>query len=418
MAGKSYCITENCLKVIMMDVFVARQPIFDREKILFGYELLFREGNSNVFPDIDGDTATTSLLSSSFFTVGIDRIAVGKPAFINFTEDLIKEGTPHLFPQDKLVVEILESVSPDPKTIQACRELKEQGYMLALDDFVYSGSFDELLELVDIVKIDFRLTSRETIETMITSLLSRGCKILAEKIETYEEFNAAASLGFQYFQGYFFSRPEILKNKELSASQLIMLQLLAQLNSAEFDISTLEELVIQDVSISYKLLNYLNSAHFSRLQPISSIKQAISFLGEKSFKLFVSLIVTSKLAENKPLELIRLSIVRARFLELVGIETGRDSSEMFLLGLFSLIDAMLDKNMEEIFSKLPLSWNIQSALLHRQGELFFFLRLLESYETGNWVAFKYAHKKAAIDSGKVVEFYLESLRWAESFNQE
>lgn len=139
MAGKSYCITENCLKVIMMDVFVARQPIFDREKILFGYELLFREGNSNVFPDIDGDTATTSLLSSSFFTVGIDRIAVGKPAFINFTEDLIKEGTPHLFPQDKLVVEILESVSPDPKTIQACRELKEQGYMLALDDFVYSG---------------------------------------------------------------------------------------------------------------------------------------------------------------------------------------------------------------------------------------------------------------------------------------
>jgi len=139
MAGKSYCITENCLKVIMMDVFVARQPIFDREKILFGYELLFREGNSNVFPDIDGDTATTSLLSSSFFTVGIDRIAVGKPAFINFTEDLIKEGTPHLFTQDKLVVEILESVSPDPKTIQACRELKEQGYMLALDDFVYSG---------------------------------------------------------------------------------------------------------------------------------------------------------------------------------------------------------------------------------------------------------------------------------------
>jgi EAL and modified HD-GYP domain-containing signal transduction protein len=400
-----------------MDVYVARQPIFDREKQLVGYELLFRSGDTNAFPDIDGDTATTSLLSSSFFTVGIDKIAAGKPAFINFTKDLITRGTPQLFPQDKLVVEILENVFPDKEIIQACRDLKEQGYTLALDDFVYSKCFDELLMLVDIIKIDFRLTPIEGIGEMIDALQKFDCKWIAEKIETYEEFDQAFSLGFHYFQGYFFSKPELLKNKDLSASQLTMMQLLAQLNSEHFDVVLLEQLVIQDVSISYKLIRYLNSSHFSRLQPISSVRQAISFLGEKDFKLFVTLIVTSKLADDKPMELVRLSVIRARFLELIGRDLGRDSSEMFLLGLFSLIDAMLDKKMEEIFTKLPLSKNIQAALLHRDGELFFYLRVLESYETGNWLAFKYASKKVAIKSEKVVQYYIESIKWSEAFSR-
>ncbi len=196
-----------------------------------------------------------------------------------------------------------------------------------------------------------------------------------------------------------------------------MMQLIAQVNNEDFDVGSLEKIVTQDVSISYKLINYLNSSSFSRSQPLSSIREAISFLGENGFKLFVSLIATSRLAENKPGELIRYSIIRAKFLELIGKEINQNSGELFLLGLFSLIDAMLDKSMEEIFSKLPLSDNIISALQHRNGDLFIYLRLLETYESGNWVAFKYALKNAGIDSEKLVELYIESLNWAESFSQ-
>jgi EAL and modified HD-GYP domain-containing signal transduction protein len=397
-----------------MDVFVARQPIFDRNKKIYAYELLFRSGASNCFPDIDGETATTSLLSSSFFTVGIDRIVSGKIAFINFTEDLIAKGTPHLFASGKMMVEILENVAPTPEIIASCNQLKDKGYELALDDFVYSKKFEELLHLSDIIKVDFRFTSLEKIEEMIPSLKKYNCKLLAEKIETYEEFEKAMTLGFNYFQGYFFSKPEVLKNKELSASQMTMFRLIAQINAAEFDVSALGELVSHDISISYKLLNYLNSAYFSRLQPLSSITQAISYLGEKGFRLFVTLIATSMLAENKPDALVKMAVIRARFLQLIGQELNKDSSEMFLLGLFSLIDAMLDRNMKEILKQLPISEKVKEALIDRKGELYVFIRLIETYETGNWAAFRYAQKKSGMGNTKILDFYVQAIEWAES----
>ena len=398
-----------------MDVFVARQPIFNTQKKIYAYELLFRTGVTNGFPDVEGNIATTSLLSSSFFTVGIEKIAAGKLAFINFTEDLLLKGTPELFPQEKLMIEVLEDVDPSSDIIQKCREFKEKGFELALDDFVYSKKFDELLGLSNIIKVDFRLTPLDVIETMVASLKGHDCKLLAEKVETYEEFEKAISLGFEYFQGYFFAKPEVLQNKDLSASQLTMMRLISNINNAEFDVAALEKLVIQDVSVSYKLLNYINSAHFSRVQPISSIRQAISFLGEKQFKMFVSLVATSKLASGKPTELIRLSIIRARFLEQVGTALKMDSNEMFLLGLFSLIDAMLDQKMGTILKKLPLSDNINAALRDRSGDLFYYLRLVETYESGNWVAFRYAQKHTGLDSKTIVEFYMDAITWANSF---
>ena len=400
-----------------MDVFVARQPIFNSEKRIFAYELLFRTGISNGFPDIEGNIATTSLLSSSFFTVGIDKIAAGKLVFINFTEDLLLKGSPELFPQEKLMIEVLEDVEPTPEIIQKCRELKEKGYQLALDDFVYSKKFDELLELSDIIKVDFRLTPQDVIKNMVETLKEYNCKLLAEKVETYEEFEKALTLGFEYFQGYFFAKPEVLQNKDLSASQLTMMQLISNINTSEFDVGELEKLVVQDVSVSYKLLNYINSAHFSRIQPISSIRQAISFLGEKQFKMFVSLVATSKLAGEKPTELIRLSIIRARFLEQVANALNMDTNEMFLLGLFSLIDAMLDQKMVTILKKLPLTTNLNMALSDRSGDLRYYLRLVETYESGNWVAFRYAQKLIGLDAETIVEFYMDAITWANSFDQ-
>ena len=399
-----------------MDVFVARQPIFDIDKKIYAYELLFRSGESNGFPDIDGETATTSLLSSSFFTVGIEKVGAGKLVFINFTEDLILNRTPQLFPPQKMMVEILEDVSPGPEIVSACAELKEKGYLLALDDFVYSKQFDELLHLSDIIKIDFRLTPVATLGEMVKTLKQYNCKLLAEKVETYEEFHKAVELGFDFFQGYFFSKPEVLKNKDLSSSQMGLIRLISQINSAEFDVDSLAELVAQDVSLTYKLLKYINSSHFSRLQPLSSIRQAISFLGENGFKMFVSLIATSKLSENKPGELIRASIIRAKFLEQVGGYLKKESSELFLLGLFMSIDAMLDQSIENIIGKMPLSEKLKEALVARKGELFIFVRLIETYEAGNWIAFRFAQKKLNLTDAMVSDFYVEALGWADSFD--
>jgi len=398
-----------------MDVFVARQPIFDRERKIYAYELLFRSGESNGFPDIDGETATTSLLSSSFFTVGIEKIGAGKLVFINFTEELLLNDTPHLFPPDKMVVEILEDVSPGSEIVAACQSLKDKGYSLALDDFVYSKQFEELLHLSDIIKIDFRLTPVETLGDMVETLKKYNCKLLAEKVETYDEFHQAVELGFEYFQGYFFSKPEVLKNKDLSSSQVGMLRLISKINTEEFDVESLAALVAQDVSITYKLLKYINSSHFSRLQPLSSIRQAITFLGENGFKMFVSLIATSKLSENKPEELVRTSIIRARFLEQIGVELKKDSSELFLLGLFMSIDAMLDQSIENVIGKMPLSSTLKEALVSRTGDLYAFVRLVETYEAGKWVAFRFAQKKLGLTDEMITEYYIDALAWADSF---
>ncbi len=398
-----------------MDSFIARQPILNRKKKVYAYELLFRSDKTNSFPGLDGDYATSSLLSSSFFTVGIERIAGGKKAFINFTGDLLLNDIPTLFPQNAIIVEILETVKPNFEIIEKCKYLRNQGYVLALDDFVFRKEFEPLIELAEIIKVDFRLTPLEEIEKMVDRLSAYRCKLLAEKIETYEEFNQALALGFSYFQGYFFAKPEVLKNKEIPPSKLPMLKLIADANTTEFDVEALERLITQDVSISFKLLKYLNSAYFRRLQPISSIRQAIAYLGENGFRLFVSLIAASRLADNKPEELIRISIIRARFLEQIGLEIKVSSSELFMLGLFSFLDAMLDNSMEYLLSKLPLTEDVKDALTRRSGKLFIFLKLIEAYEDGKWTELGDLKEDLGLSGEKIVQFYIDAIGWADSF---
>jgi len=398
-----------------MDVFVARQPIFDRLRHVYAYELLFRSGMSNAFPGVDGDEATSSLLSSSFFTVGIEQIASGHKAFINFTEDMLVQGVPAMFPRDCVVVEVLEDVHPTEDVLSACRELVRKGYLLALDDFVYQDNLVPLIELAAIIKVDFRLTPLAQIKDMVATLKQYPCRLLAEKIETHEEFALADSMGFVYFQGYFFSKPEVLKNKDIPSSQMALMQLIVKVNQADFEVSDIEKLVTQDISISYKLLKYLNSAYYSRLQPITSIHQAIAFLGGKGTRLFVSLIATSKLSEHKPDELIRTACIRARFLEQIGMAQNLDHGDCFMLGLFSLLDAMLDVSMDVLMGQLPLSEDIAQALVHKTGRLYPLLQLIVLYEVGEWNEMKTLQTQLALDEHSIMTYYLDAVRWAESF---
>ncbi|THB77051.1 MAG: HDOD domain-containing protein [Desulfobulbaceae bacterium] len=398
-----------------MDVFVARQPILTKQKKLFGYELLFRTGMNNAFPDLDGDIATSSLLSSSFFSSGIDKISGGRKSFINFTEALLLQGTPSMFPQEKIMIEILENIKPTDEVINACRELKKKGYTLALDDFEYSSEFNKLLSIIDVVKIDFMNTSANQIDEMLGYLKPYKCRLLAEKIETYQDFERARKMGFAYFQGYFFSKPEILRNKDIPPGKMTVLRLISEINRTEFNIDKLEKLINQDVAVSYKLLKYLNSAYFARLSPLKSIRQAIAYLGERGIRLFVSLIATSQLGEDKPNELVRLSIVRARFLEKVGAHTGRDSGEMFMMGLFSLIDAMLDNPMDYLVSQLPLTEQVTEALVHRGGELAFYLELVETFETGDWQRYEEIRDEIGLDEKLASEILLDAIEFTESY---
>ncbi|MGD8893080.1 MAG: HDOD domain-containing protein [Desulfobacterales bacterium] len=400
-----------------MKVYVARQPIFKKNKKLYGYELLFRGGMSNSFPDIDGDTATSKLLSNSFFNIGIDQLTGGKMAFINFTQELLVRKIPMMFPIENMMVEILEDVNPNKELVNACLDIFRAGYAIALDDFVFKDELKPLIKLAQIIKIDFMLSPIEEIKRLVNMLKGSKIKLLAEKIETYDEFEMALSMGFTYFQGYFFSKPEILSSKEITPSKITLLQIVGEANKKDCNFDKLEKLINRDVSISYKLLRYINSAFFKRACEISTIKHAIVLLGENEIKRFISLVTTAELASDKPDELVRTSIIRARFCELLGLNSsnGTDVSELFLMGLFSLIDAMLDNTMESIMKNLPLSKNIKQALIEANGGLVDYLKFVSYYETANWDQCSSIIAKIRVDEDKIPEFYQDAVNWADSY---
>lgn len=346
-----------------MDVYVARQPIFNKRKRIYGYELLFRDGMVNAFPDVDGDAATSRVLSTSFWSNGIERITGRRKAFVNFTEKMIIEKIPAMFPKKTIMVEILEDMDPNPAVVTACREMAKQGYNFVLDDFIYKPEMKPLLALARIVKFDFRASSIKEIEAAIKEVAAYRVKLLAEKIETHEEFQQALNMGFEYFQGYFFSKPEILKRRDISPSKITLLNIMSEANREDFRITELEKFVSRDLSINYKLMRYINSAYFGMFKRVKSVKQTLVLLGMKEVRRFISLIAMAQLVSGKPDELIRASLIRARLCENLGKEAiGKDGSELFTLGLFSFIDAILDDEMGNIMEDLPLSEDIKKAL--------------------------------------------------------
>lgn len=399
-----------------MDIYVARQPIFNQEKKIFGYELLFRDSIENIFSGIDGNTATTELLSNSFLNIGIEKLIGKSVAFINFTKELLINQLPKLFPNKQLVVEILENVEPDDEVIKSCAELSRQGYTIALDDFFYHEKLEPIIALADIIKFDFLATSIDDISDVIQKISRHNLTFLAEKIETVEEFDMALNMGFKYFQGYFFSKPEMIEGKNISPAKFNLLEIMAEVNRSDFEFSKVENIIARDVSISYKLLRYLNSAYYRRVNEISSIKQAIVLLGERGIRNFLSLIAMTKLSENKPDELMRSSIIRAKFCELLGecVDSCSYSSELFTLGLFSSIDAILDDSMEHVMARLPLSENIKTALMGGEGELTDYLNMAKYYERGDWEGFTELKNEFKMNEDKLPDCYLEAISWADA----
>jgi EAL and modified HD-GYP domain-containing signal transduction protein len=399
-----------------MYFYAARQPILDKDKNLFAYELLFRDSIDNVFPDIDGDEATSKMVEASQFNMGISDFTGSKPAFINFTLETLTQGYPEMLTPEEVVVEILETIKPGKKLLALCQDLHKKGYTLALDDYEHQNVWVHFYPYIKIIKIDIQQSSIDEIKQVILAIQEHPhIKLLAEKVETYEEYNQMQQLGFDYYQGYFFARPEMVKTKNLSPSQLAMAELLYETSKTEFDLNSITSVFERDVSLSYKLLRYANSAIFKRLTEISTIKQALVILGVGELKRFIGLMFAITANPDKPAELIKLAITRAKFCELTAHDTHSqlDVSIAFLTGLLSMIDAILDEDMAIVLEKLPLSQEIKEPLLTKKGVMATLIKLVEYIEHADWDKTTSVMEELKLDKDKVVEHYNQALAWAD-----
>jgi EAL and modified HD-GYP domain-containing signal transduction protein len=398
-----------------LSFYAARQPILNIDKSLFAYELLFRDGPNNAFPDIDDEVATSKMVEGLQFNLGFDSLTQGKLAFINFTHDSLLSGFPMLLPSDQIVVEILETAKPGKKLLNACIELKEKGYIIALDDYEHQSVWMHFFPYIDIIKIDYQLTSPEQFSEILDATKKfPKIKLLAEKIETYEEYQHALDIGCVYFQGYFFSKPEVIRSVSFSPSQNTMLNLMSEMNMPEPDIGIITRAFESDVNLSFKLLRYAQSPIFKRRAEIESIKQALVVLGQKELERFMSLLFTAQFTENKPQELMKMSLVRACFGELIVKKSSSSTSQSsaFLSGLLSLLDAMVDTQMTDLMTKLPISQDIKDAILLRQGEQANYLQLCEYFEAAQWQQANDLCAKMNISPDEAADIYQKSLIWA------
>lgn len=365
--------------------YVARQPILDQQQRCHGYELLFRDGPNNAFPVIDAEQATSRIIASSHFTLSLDELTGDYPAFINFSELALLHHLPELLPPERVVLEILESVAPTDELVATLANLQQKGYQIALDDFVYSPEMERLLPYASIVKLDILQHGIEGLPQQIEALKGYDVKLLAEKVENHEQFKQTKALGFELFQGYFFARPEIFRNRQLQSYQATLLSVLAATTKEPVDFEELEQMIGSDVSLSYKLLRFVNSVFFYRKTSISTLRQALIYLGERQLRDFVMLLVTSGLTTQKPTLLASLAMIRSHFAASLAEQYHPElKDKAFIAGLFSLLPALLDRPMPNIINKLNLDPEITDALMFNRGVLANLLALCRNYEKGNW----------------------------------
>lgn len=400
-----------------MEKFVARQPIFDRKERIFAYELLFRQSNLNVYNSSDGDSATEDVITDSFLSIGMDTLTRGKRGFINFTANLLKSRLAYSLPKEHLAIEILENIEPDHDIILACSNLKEAGYLLVLDDFVFDPKFWPIIELADILKVDFLKTDVHERRNIIKRMSSHKIKFLAEKVETKEDFEQARQMGYHYFQGYYFCKPIVISGRRVPLFKLNCLRMMAEVNNPVADFEKVISLIKDDVSLSYNLLKFINSSFYGFKNKINSIKQALMLLGLSEVRKWSSIIILQNMGEDKPDELITNSIVRATFCEALARKTiyKEQSSNIFLLGMFSLLDAFVDRPLAEVLAELPLENEIKRALLGEDNQIRVFLDLILTYEKADWVSFSVYAKKICIDESEIPNLYLQAITSANQF---
>ena len=400
-----------------MEVFVARQPIFDRNRTVLGYELLFRSSaTENRFDGTDATSATRQVISNSMLSIGLDKLLQGKQAFINFGREMVLQDWYSALPKESTVIELTEDIEPDGEIVAAVRGIRDQGYRIALDDFRSSPGMDPLIHLANVIKVEMG-TPKAQQETMLREFHARGIRMLCEKVETDSDYRWALRAGYDYFQGYFFAQPVVVQGKQIPANKLQCLQLLQEGHRPEVDFTRLTELISQDVSLSYKLLRYANSARSGRNTEIHSIRRALVALGECGIRKWIAIAALPTIAGDKPRELITQSLVRGRFCELLGQATGQGiEDQAFLIGLFSMLDALLDRPLEEALGELGLAPPLESVLRGHASEesaLDRIYKLVRRYEVADWEEVERLAGHLGTPAGQVCAAYREALPWAD-----
>ena len=398
-----------------MDVFVARQPIFDKSNKVFAYELLFRSSMINSFSNSDGDRATLEVINNSFINIGIDKIVGNKKAFINFTEKILKSDVLDILSPRLIVIEVLENVEPTEEIFNICKSLKNKGFILALDDFVFNTKYINLLKIADIIKVDFMITKGYERKRIMELVKNKNIKFLAEKVETMKEFKQAVDFGYSYFQGYYFSKPSIVSEKKIPENKMVNMKVLRELNKEHFSMDNLINLIKRDISLSYKFLKLINSANFGFKSRITSLNQAVALLGEEEVKRWLYFIVINTIGDDKP-EIITInSLIRGRFGELIIEKIGLEDKTFYgyLVGMLSMMDVILDRPMDEILNELLIPLEVKDALIGEKVNIYSkILNLIVSYEKGQWSKVFSIAKELNLNEKYLPLAYINAIQWS------
>jgi EAL and modified HD-GYP domain-containing signal transduction protein len=392
--------------------YVARQPILDMQNRVHGYELLFRAGPTSVQFSGDSDGATRSVLDHTVL-FGLERLTGGMPAFVNCTQEALLNRLVMVLPPDKTVLELLETLEPTTALIEACAEFKALGFRLALDDFAWSEAWQPLLELADYIKVDLSQTTPKERTELVARVRGQSKQLVMERVETQADLELAKKEGFTLFQGYFFCRPVLMENRTIPANKLAHIEMLRAIAEMPMDVKRISNLVKLDASLTYRLLRMVNSPVYATRKEVTSIHGALVMIGDEMFRRVALLAIASKLG-NPPSELLRMAFLRGRFCEMAAAMTGLDPTEQYLLGVLSLLPAMLRVPMESVAKTLPLRGAVREALLGHSNAERTVLDWLGCYEMGLWERCDQLAKSCGPEAGRLPQLYSEALLWAEA----
>ncbi len=397
----------------MIETMLARQAIFDKNLKVIAYELLYRKGDTENANVDDGNKATADVLTTALAITGVEKLSSGKKLFVNFTKDLIMEQVPTMMSPKHMVVEILEDVEPDEEFIKVCMDLKKKGFQIALDDFVQDEAYEEIADIVDIIKVDFIKNNPEQRRIIYNKYKDKKVMMLAEKIETLEEFEEAKSMGYTAFQGFFFEKPSIVQGKDIVALPDSYIKILNELQGDNPEYNKIAKIVESDISISYKLLRLINSPAFYTNHKIESIQHALVLLGFSEIQKWISLLLLRDVGKNKPNEVLRVSLIRAKMGEnLAGVfGMAARKRSVFLMGMFSMADVLTGQQLAHVLEELPLEDDVKGAILGENNSLHTILQFIFLYEKADWDTMLELARKKNIPTYMVSDAYMDAVKW-------